>query len=125
MALENYVGPPPHELAKGFIESWKTFREMMEDSLKAPNLPDDVEMRFLVLKAQIVQRSRILATVTEGKWNIHEKVKGLLNTCQSLEYIRQESPIIHDNIRNLWHDSFIQASKSVAVFESEYQEDTA
>ena len=123
MVFETYVGPPPHELAKEFVNMRRIFRETIEEAIKMPNLSDEFENRFLMMKAQIIQKSRVIQTVTEGKWGIHDKVKYLVNTCQSLEYIRQETQIMHDSIRNQWHDSYIQASKSVAVFEKEFMEE--
>ncbi len=123
MVLETYVGPPPHEVAKEFVNMWRVLREAIEDGLKMPNLTDETETRFLLIKAEIVKKSRILQIITEGKWGIHDKAKGLLNVCQSLEYIRQETQIMHDSIRNQWHDNYIQASKSVAVFEKEFMEE--
>jgi hypothetical protein len=123
VALENYVGPPSHQLCQEFIGGWQVFRKSIEDGIAAPNLPDDREKAFMGLKAQLVQRSRVINTVTEGKWGLHEKVRGLLNTCQSLDYIRHETSIMHSSILNQWHDVFIQASKSVAIFEREFQED--
>ncbi len=123
MVLETYVGPPPHELAKEFVNMWRVMRETMEDGLKMPNLTDENENRFLMIKAEVIKKSRVIQIVTEGKWGIHEKVKGLLNTCQSLEFIRQETQIFHDSMRNQWHDSYIQASKAVAVFEKEFMEE--
>lgn len=123
MAADTYVGPPPHELAKEFIAGWQMFRKTIEEGIKSPNLPDEVDAQFLNLKAQLIARSRILELATGGGWGLHPKLKGLLNTCESLDYIRQESQIIHDSILNQWHDQYIQASKLVAVFEEKFQEE--
>ncbi|MCA9410849.1 MAG: hypothetical protein KC931_05315 [Candidatus Omnitrophica bacterium] len=116
MTLEGYIGPPPHHLAQEFVKGWSAFRERMEDGINAPNLDDTTENNFLNLKIQLLGRSRIIDTVTEGDWGLHGKIKGLLNLCQSLDFIRQESAIMHDSIRNQWHDLFIQVSKSISVF---------
>ncbi|MCA9431548.1 MAG: hypothetical protein KC940_13635, partial [Candidatus Omnitrophica bacterium] len=100
MTLEGYIGPPPHHLAQEFVKGWSAFRERMEDGINAPNLDDTTENNFLNLKIQLLGRSRIIDTVTEGDWGLHGKIKGLLNLCQSLDFIRQESAIMHDSIRN-------------------------
>lgn len=126
MTLEGYMGPPPHHLAQEYVQGWSSFRERIEEGIASPNLDDQAEARFLALKVQLLHRSRIIDLVTEGDWGLHGKVKGLLNVCQSLDYLRQESQIIHDSIRNQWHDLFIQVSKTVAVFQNKAEaEDSA
>jgi hypothetical protein len=50
-------------------------------------------------------------------------VKGLLNNLQSLDYIRQESIIFHDNMNNQWHDLFIQSQKMAAIFSRQAHEE--
>jgi hypothetical protein len=117
MTLEGYIGPPPHHLAQEFSKGWSAFRERIEEGIASPNLDDQAENRYLTLKVQLLHRSRIIDLATEGSWGLHGKIKGLFNTCQSLDFIRQESSIIHDSIRNQWHDLFIQVSKSIAVFQ--------
>jgi len=117
MTLEGYIGPPPHHLAQEFVKGWSALREMIEEGISAPNLDDEKENRFLTLKVQLLHRSRIIDTVTEGDWGVHNKIKGLFHACQSLDFIRQETVIMHDSIRNQWHDLFIQVSKMVAVFQ--------
>jgi len=123
VVLESYVGPPPHELAKEFVNMWRAYREAVEEGIKMPSLPEDKENRFLMMKSQIIQKSRVLVIVTEKKWGIHDKVRNIMNMTQSLDFVRQESQIFHDNFRNQWHDSYIQASKSVAVFEKDFVEE--
>jgi len=121
VALASYKNKPLHQLAQEFIQAWQEFRVQFSKSLQMPNLSDETENQFFKIKTEIVKRSRIVQEVSGGKWGVHEKVKGLLNTCQSLDYLRQETQILHDSIDNQWHDVFIQATKQVAIFKDEFE----
>lgn len=123
MTLPGYMGPPAHQLAEEFIKGWRVLHERFDGCLKAPNLEEGTDLSFLELKVQLLGRSRIIDTVTEGEWGVHNKIKGLLNNLQSLDYIRQESIIFHDNMNNQWHDLFIQSSKMAAIFTRQAEEE--
>jgi len=123
MTLEGYVGPPLTQQAREFIGGWRVFRERFTAALELPSLDDETEKLFLQLKTQVVQRSRVIDLVSEGKWGLHNKVKGILNNLQSLDFFRQETVIFHDNMNNQWHDVFIQASKVAAIFQQQAEEE--
>lgn len=123
MTLQGYIGPPLAQQAREFIAGWRAFRERFVSALELPSLDDETEKQFLQLKTQILSRSRVIELVSEGKWGLHNKVKGQLNNLQSLDFFRQESVIFHDNMNNQWHDVFIQASKVVSFFQQMAEEE--
>ena len=123
MTLPGYVGPPANQLAQEFIKGWSVLHERFDGCLKLPNLDEEADLSFLELKVQLLERSRVINTITEGQWGIHNKIKGLLNNLQSLDYVRQESIIFHDNMNNQWHDLFIQGQKMAAIFSRQDQEE--
>jgi hypothetical protein len=123
MTLEGYIGPPLPQQAREFIAGWRAFRERFVSGLELPSLDDETEKQFLQLKTQILSRSRVIDLVSEGEWGLHNKIKGILNNLQSLDFFRQESVIFHDNMNNQWHDVFIQASKVGAIFQHKAEEE--
>jgi len=123
MTYPGYVGPPAHQLVQEFINGWRVLHERFTSSLKLPSLEEELDLQFLELKTQLVQRSRVIDLVTEKAWGLHNKIKGLVNSLQSLDHFRQESIIFHDNMGNQWHDISIQASKMAAIFLQRAQEE--
>lgn len=123
MTLGGYAGPPLHKLAADFVQAWQGLRQAVDTALKLPNLEDDVEKKYHQLEIEVLNRSNLVNLVSEEDWGLHIKVKGFLNGCHSLDYLRQETQIMHDNIRNQWHDIYIQATKMVSVFEEEFEKE--
>lgn len=103
------------KLVQELIINWDALRKMYEEGLKAKSISDEQENEFMKLRTWLIRRSQLLKITLQELYSLHKDIFGVLSALSSFERLRQESPIIQDNIRTRWHEAFISANKLAGV----------
>ncbi|MDP8217814.1 MAG: hypothetical protein P9M03_03710, partial [Candidatus Theseobacter exili] len=99
---------------QGFINIWKTFSEILNNSLEKNDISKEEEDAFLEIKTQIARKQAILASSgLFGQGRLGEEILGVTSQVVSLQDAKEISPTQIKRIKGEWHTIYLSLNSIV------------
>lgn len=109
---------------QGFINIWKTFSEILNNSLEKNDITKEEEDAFLEIKTQIARKQAILASNgLLGQGKLGEEILGVTSQVVSLQDAKEISPTQIKRIKGEWHTIYLSLNSIVGHYSQFYSGD--